>query len=329
MRAYAVATGAHVFTLIGHAADVTGVVQHPTNHKQVVTASLDGSLRFWDADDGSALRTLPLGAPVVRLAAPELWPSGALPRLYAVLLGSDGASSGGSSSTEVVVVDYPTGDETACLRPRPLATAFAATVDANGRRRSAPRCTLVEIFPAAAPTPTARVIFSKTGFFTGLAAMCLGSTSASSSGGMAGVETGGARGVVSDVAVAFTCRRKLFVWRSGVEAGTSLTQYEHKELLTTVRRQSGMCGALGRYYWRLTGVATHGFNHCAGLLFGQHLTLVLFSYVLSHARTRPPPTHPPLHAAVAAPQRDAWGVLRVHRRHLWPPADVVCARTNR
>ena len=261
VHAYSIATGALVFSLVGHHAEVTGVVQHPTNCKQIVTGSLDGTIRCWDADDGSLLRVVSVGAPVVRLASPDLWPLNSPPRVYAVVLSSP-LSSHAVSPREPV--DYPVGDEVACLRPRPLGSSFAATVDPMGFRREPPKCVVCEVYLAAsAAGPTARVIFAKNGFVSGLSALCLGSRTTASglssrdaqqqqqqqqhksaggvgNGSIAVVENGSsaaADAAVPDVAVAFTIRRKLFIWRSGLDSGSSLTLYLHSELLTTVRRK--------------------------------------------------------------------------------------------
>ena len=52
----------------GHAARVTGVAQHPSDHAVLVSASDDGSLRVWDAESRQCVRVVALGpnAPPLR-----------------------------------------------------------------------------------------------------------------------------------------------------------------------------------------------------------------------------------------------------------------------
>jgi WD40 repeat protein len=75
VRAYAVATGAWVFSLVGHGARVSGVAPHPVDAGQVVTSSLDGTLRCWDAETGAARGAVHVGLPVARLAVPAGLPA--------------------------------------------------------------------------------------------------------------------------------------------------------------------------------------------------------------------------------------------------------------
>ena len=50
----AVSTGAPLGALVGHAAPVTGVALHPTHPRQVLTTSLDGTLRTWSLERAEA-----------------------------------------------------------------------------------------------------------------------------------------------------------------------------------------------------------------------------------------------------------------------------------
>ncbi len=78
VRCYLVATGRLLHAMVGHAAPVSGLAWHPSNARQLLTASLDGTVAAWDADDGTRLRTWQLRGPVVWLAVPSLplpqWP---------------------------------------------------------------------------------------------------------------------------------------------------------------------------------------------------------------------------------------------------------------
>lgn len=287
VRAFAIATGAHVFTLTGHTAAVTDVALHPTNRRQVVTVSLDGTLRAWDADDGACLRVADVGAPLVRLAAPTRWPGDARPVAYVAALQrrAGGASGGG---------DYPLGDEVACLRPRPLATSFAFTVDATGRRRAPPLTTILEVdlssasFSPAAPAPATRVVAERSGFVVGLAAAAIGP---------------GAGGEPAR-AVVFGVRDRLFVWRSDGGAAAALTEYRHAELLTTVRPREGGCrdGAAPR-------------NLCCTR---RLLLLVRVRFNMQPQLVLTPPA-----AGLTTPVRRR--AVRDHGRHVRPPALVVPA----
>ena len=57
MRCFSTATGAPLgVPLVGHTADVTSVAFHPAHPggQVLLTASLDGTIRSWNAQDGSA-----------------------------------------------------------------------------------------------------------------------------------------------------------------------------------------------------------------------------------------------------------------------------------
>ena len=131
VRAYAVATGAWVFSLVGHGARVSGVAPHPVDAGQVVTSSLDGTLRGWDAETGAARGAVPVGLPVARLAVPAGLPASAAPLVYVVAVGRYDASAAAAAAAGTLQgaaagsvsggpgcrlpLGYPLGDEVACL----------------------------------------------------------------------------------------------------------------------------------------------------------------------------------------------------------------------
>jgi len=67
----------------GHEGSVSGVALHPTNARQVLSSSMDGTLRAWDVDDGHCLRVLRVGYPLVRLVSAP-FPANCAPCVYAV-----------------------------------------------------------------------------------------------------------------------------------------------------------------------------------------------------------------------------------------------------
>ena len=206
--------------MTGHSAVVTGMALHPTNRRQLLTSSLDGTLRAWDADDGACLRTMQLGAAIVRLASPSRWPVAARPVVYVVLLG-EGADAGA----------YPVGNEVACLRPRPLAAAFAFTVDDAGRRLEPPRSLILEVDLSPTPKgqrPATHPVSTANGFVTGIEAVALSSPHGKEAEGVgAGGDT--ARAIV------WTSRSKVSVCTAAADAPFSAaTSYKHGEHLTTL-----------------------------------------------------------------------------------------------
>jgi WD40 repeat protein len=186
VRAYAVASGAAILTFAGHTAPVTGVVEHPSFPKQLVTSSLDGTLRSWDVDDGACLRIIRIGVPITRLCAPALHPNSSSPLVYIAAALRRGEEGDG----------YPLGDEVACLRPRPLATSFAYTVSESGHSRATPKSAVFEVDWVHGKVT--RRIGGHDGFVVGLDGRC----HELAGGGL-------------DRTVVFALRRRLYVWRSG------------------------------------------------------------------------------------------------------------------
>ena len=73
MRCFSTATGAPLGApLVGHTADVTSVAFHPAHPggQVLLTASLDGTIRSWNAQDGSAGAVLTAPGPVESMAVP-------------------------------------------------------------------------------------------------------------------------------------------------------------------------------------------------------------------------------------------------------------------
>ena len=73
MRCFSTATGAPLGApLVGHTAAVTSVAFHPAHPggQVLLTASLDGTIRSWNAQDGSAGAVLAAPGPVESMAVP-------------------------------------------------------------------------------------------------------------------------------------------------------------------------------------------------------------------------------------------------------------------
>lgn len=168
------------------------MAEHPTHARQLVTASLDGTIRTWDTDDAVCLFSIDLGVPITHLCAPAI-PRGASGHAGGALIYVATALRGGATGD-----DFPLGHEVACLRPRPLATAFAFTVAASGRRRAPPQVLVLEV-DLVLRRPTRRLAQGQ-GFLVGLDGRYL-------LGGVAGR------------AVVFALRRRLYIWRSGCPGG--------------------------------------------------------------------------------------------------------------
>ena len=186
-------TGSLVLTFSGHSSAVSGVIEHPTNFKQLVTSSLDGTIRGWDVDDAACLYTINIGLPVTHLCAPSSTHSKGVTCADGALVYAAVACCKDSTKN-----DYPLGNEVACLRPRPLATAFAFTVTESGRRRLPPNSFVVEV-DLVLRTLTRRIGRGQ-GFIVGIE---------------------GRRSEQGDATVVFAMRRRLYVWRS-TRSGTFL-----------------------------------------------------------------------------------------------------------
>ncbi|KXZ45497.1 hypothetical protein GPECTOR_54g239 [Gonium pectorale] len=61
---YSAVTGERVGSLVGHTAEVTGVILDPENGEQVYTCSNDASVRLWDYRAGEELRRITVREPV-------------------------------------------------------------------------------------------------------------------------------------------------------------------------------------------------------------------------------------------------------------------------
>ena len=68
IKLFSTVTGAQVRTLVGHTAEVTAVVQHPTLELQAFSASVDGRILLWDLDEAKVLRVVCVGLPILAMA---------------------------------------------------------------------------------------------------------------------------------------------------------------------------------------------------------------------------------------------------------------------
>ena len=241
VRVFAVTTGSCVFTLVGHTDRVSGVSLHPTDPSQVVTSSLDGTIRLWDVSDGSSLRTVHIGLPIVRLACPSGLPSAASPIVYVAAVGRydaaaiDAAAAGSAAPKPASVIaggspafplGYPLGDEVAALRSNPLPTSYPFVVGLDGNRVKPPKHSLLEV--SLSSFQPVKLLMSKNHFPTSLdarvvnssssssndSALGAGSSSSSSSSSSSKGSSGG--GPLVDMVVVTTMGDKLYLWRSGL-----------------------------------------------------------------------------------------------------------------
>ncbi|KAJ8282656.1 hypothetical protein COCON_G00051750 [Conger conger] len=67
VKVYSTSTEECVHVLEGHTDLVTGLAFNPTNHLQVYSCSLDGTVRLWDYTDGILIKTLVLGYKIFAL----------------------------------------------------------------------------------------------------------------------------------------------------------------------------------------------------------------------------------------------------------------------
>ncbi|KAJ8384109.1 hypothetical protein AAFF_G00209000 [Aldrovandia affinis] len=71
VKVFSTGTEECVHTLQGHTDLVTGIAFNPTNHLQVYSCSLDGTVRLWDYTDGILIKTLVIGYGVLALYASQ------------------------------------------------------------------------------------------------------------------------------------------------------------------------------------------------------------------------------------------------------------------
>lgn len=272
VRAYSVVTGALLTTFVGHTAPVSGVALHPTIARQIVTSSIDGSLRVWDADDGTCLKTIVTGLPLVRLASVTL-PHGAAPRVYAVASividtslvtgGAAAAAGAGSKATgsdddddavgelidtsgaesdsgaQIAAAEtYPLGDEPACLQVRPPAYAISSTLNERGGRRIPAISRVIEVDLAAGSIT--KIVLQRRGFVTGVEVRCFGLTSASSeaacgAGAASSSASSGryASSKVPELAIVIAVRENLYIQRSNAHA-SHMAVYRTGKLLSAL-----------------------------------------------------------------------------------------------
>jgi NET1-associated nuclear protein 1 (U3 small nucleolar RNA-associated protein 17) len=88
VKIYSVATGQVVSTLSSltsqatsrftttrsHSDVITGVALHPENSFQLITSSLDGTIKIWDFLDAVLLQTIDLSQPIFRMCVHEKFP---------------------------------------------------------------------------------------------------------------------------------------------------------------------------------------------------------------------------------------------------------------
>eukprot|EP00941_MAST-03F_sp_MAST-3F-sp1_P001529 g1529.t1 len=69
-----VKTSEILFTLKGHKDQVTSICLHPTNNLQLLSCSLDGTVRAWDIEDGTCLVTEEIDTPVLDMVVSSAVP---------------------------------------------------------------------------------------------------------------------------------------------------------------------------------------------------------------------------------------------------------------
>ncbi|KAK2839466.1 hypothetical protein Q5P01_013206 [Channa striata] len=71
VKVFSTATEECVHDLRGHTGLVTGVLLKPSNHLQVYSCSVDGTVRLWDFTDGILIKTYVIGYPIYSIYASE------------------------------------------------------------------------------------------------------------------------------------------------------------------------------------------------------------------------------------------------------------------
>uniref|UniRef100_A0A3B3Z852 WD repeat-containing protein 75 second beta-propeller domain-containing protein n=1 Tax=Periophthalmus magnuspinnatus TaxID=409849 RepID=A0A3B3Z852_9GOBI len=69
VKVFSASTEECVHHLVGHTDLVTGLILRPSNHLQVFSCSLDGTVRLWDYDDGILIKTFVVGFPIYSIYA--------------------------------------------------------------------------------------------------------------------------------------------------------------------------------------------------------------------------------------------------------------------
>uniref|UniRef100_A0A8C6UF78 WD repeat domain 75 n=1 Tax=Neogobius melanostomus TaxID=47308 RepID=A0A8C6UF78_9GOBI len=69
VRVFSATTEECIHHLLGHTDLVTGLVLRPSNHLQVFSCSLDGTVRLWDYSDGILIKTFTIGFPIYSIHA--------------------------------------------------------------------------------------------------------------------------------------------------------------------------------------------------------------------------------------------------------------------
>uniref|UniRef100_A0A061SNK5 NET1-associated nuclear protein 1 (U3 small nucleolar RNA-associated protein 17) n=1 Tax=Tetraselmis sp. GSL018 TaxID=582737 RepID=A0A061SNK5_9CHLO len=64
-------TGERLLKFQAHSAPVTAVARDPKNSQQIYTASLDGTIKLWQFEDGNLANSLEVGQPVKKLVIPQ------------------------------------------------------------------------------------------------------------------------------------------------------------------------------------------------------------------------------------------------------------------
>ncbi|RXM37291.1 WD repeat-containing protein 75 [Acipenser ruthenus] len=67
VKVYSTATEECVHVLQGHTNLVTGIALNPTNHLQVYSCSVDGTIKLWDFTDSILIKTFKVGYKLLAL----------------------------------------------------------------------------------------------------------------------------------------------------------------------------------------------------------------------------------------------------------------------
>ena len=69
VRIFSTATGERIGSLIGHTQNITSLISDHSNTTQVLTASLDGTIRVWSLLDCTALKVYKAEAPIMHMSS--------------------------------------------------------------------------------------------------------------------------------------------------------------------------------------------------------------------------------------------------------------------
>ena len=291
IRSYSVATGIPLVTFIGHTSYITGINFHPIYTHQLITTSLDGTIRIWDQDDGTCIKVILINSPITRLASALAPNQIGMNKIYIVTSifnnsnddiddneekpeiedtkssqkdnkkrtnkkrkveenetiepSTTTITSSSTSAPSNSSLSYPLGDEPACLQVRPPFYSLIHTLNINGKRRTVPLSTVLEVDIGTGDIT--QTILQRKGFVTGLEirriidpSTTVSTSSASTASNSNNNNTSNNYQRINNlhnVAVLITVRHSLYIYRSIAtpeKIQPYLTIYKNNRLISTL-----------------------------------------------------------------------------------------------